>query len=75
MLSQLSELWRYRELVANLVMRDLKVRYKNSVLGIAWSWLNPLLMMAVFTIVFTVINRAPPDRRQWLSHQESLFSP
>ena len=30
----------------NLVVRDLKVRYKNSVLGIAWSWLNPLLMMA-----------------------------
>jgi homopolymeric O-antigen transport system permease protein len=61
MLSQLRELWRYRELVMNLVMRDLKVRYKNSVLGIAWSWLNPLLMMVVFTIVFTVINRAPPD--------------
>jgi len=61
MLSQLRELWRYRELVMNLVVRDLKVRYKNSVLGIAWSWLNPLLMMAVFTVVFTVINRAPSN--------------
>jgi ABC-type polysaccharide/polyol phosphate export permease len=61
MLTQLAELWRYRELVRNLIARDLKVRYKNSVLGIAWSWLNPLLMMMVFTIVFTVINRAPPD--------------
>jgi ABC-type polysaccharide/polyol phosphate export permease len=36
-------------------VRDLKVRYKNSVLGIAWSWINPLLMMAVFTIVFGVL--------------------
>ena len=61
MLSQLAELWRYRELVSNLVVRDLKVRYKNSVLGIAWSWLNPLLMMAVFTVVFTIFNRAPQD--------------
>ncbi len=61
MLTQLAELWRYRELVRNLIGRDLKVRYKNSALGIAWSWLNPLLMMMVFTIVFTVINRAPPD--------------
>jgi len=35
-------------------VRDLKVRYKSSALGIAWSWLNPLLMMVVYTIVFTV---------------------
>ena len=45
--NHLRELWQYRELIRNLVMRDLKVRYRNSVLGIAWSWLNPLLMMAV----------------------------
>lgn len=51
---QLRELWQYRDLVRNLVIRDLKVRYKNSVLGIAWSWLNPLLMMIVYTVVFTV---------------------
>ncbi len=61
MLSRLNELWRYRELVNNLVVRDLKVRYKNSILGIAWSWINPLLMMLVFTIVFTIIARGPQD--------------
>jgi ABC-type polysaccharide/polyol phosphate export permease len=42
-------------LIRNLVIRDLKVRYKNSVLGVAWSWINPLLMMAVYTVVFNVM--------------------
>jgi lipopolysaccharide transport system permease protein len=50
MFAKLVELWSFRELVRNLIVRDLKVRYKNSVLGVAWSWLNPLLMMVVFTI-------------------------
>jgi lipopolysaccharide transport system permease protein len=49
------ELFRYRELVASLVVRDLKVRYKSSVLGFVWSLLNPILMMLVFYVVFTVL--------------------
>ncbi|MCL5256548.1 MAG: ABC transporter permease [Chloroflexi bacterium] len=49
------ELFQYRELVKNLVIRDLKVRYKSSVLGFFWSLLNPLLMMVVFYVVFTVL--------------------
>jgi len=52
--SQIEELWNYRELIRNLVIRDLKVRYRNSILGVAWSWLNPLLMMLVYTLLFTV---------------------
>ncbi|MGH2543011.1 MAG: ABC transporter permease, partial [Ardenticatenaceae bacterium] len=48
-------MWRYRDLLYNLTIRDLKVRYKHSVLGILWSLLNPLLMMLVFTFVFTVM--------------------
>lgn len=62
MWARLRELWAYRELIRNLVERDLKVRYKNSALGIAWSWLNPLLQMLVLTVVFTVMagnNRQP----------------
>lgn len=55
MIANLPELWRYRELIRNMVARDLKVRYRNSVLGFAWCLLNPLLMMAVFTVVFTVL--------------------
>jgi lipopolysaccharide transport system permease protein len=54
---RLRELWQYRELIRNLVVRDLKVRYKNSVLGVAWSWLSPLLMMIVYTVFFTILRR------------------
>lgn len=53
MVAKLAELIRYRELVKNLVLRDLRARYKNSVLGFLWSLLNPLLTMLVFTVVFT----------------------
>ena len=44
-------------MIRYLVIRDLKVRYKRSVLGFAWSFLNPLLMMIVFTLVFTALQR------------------
>ncbi len=53
--SRLRELWEYRELIYSLTVREVKVRYKNSVLGFLWSLLNPLGMMAVFTLVFTVM--------------------
>jgi len=53
--SSLSHLLAYRDLFYNLVVRDLKVRYKKSALGFLWSLLNPLLMMVVFTIVFTIL--------------------
>jgi lipopolysaccharide transport system permease protein len=49
------ELVSYRSLVRNLVTKDLKVRYKHSVLGFVWSLLNPLLMMVIYTFVFTKI--------------------
>jgi lipopolysaccharide transport system permease protein len=49
------EVWAYRDLLLNLVQRDLSVRYRRSVLGFMWSFLNPLLMMLVFTIVFMVV--------------------
>ncbi len=52
-----AELWRFRDLVMLLVQRDLKVRYKRSVLGIGWTLLNPLLQMVVYTLVFSTIMR------------------
>jgi len=52
-----ADLWRFRELIALLVQRDLKVRYKRSVLGMGWTLLNPLLQMLVYTLVFSTIMR------------------
>lgn len=53
------EIKRYRELILNLVSRDIKVRYKRSVLGVFWTLLQPVLMTLVFTIVFTSGFRTP----------------
>ena len=53
------ELWRYRELIFFLTWRDIKVRYKQAVLGIAWAVLQPLLTMAIFTIIFGVLLNTP----------------
>lgn len=52
-LSEISEVMRYKELVWNLVIRDIKVRYKRSVLGFFWVMLHPLLMMIVLSMVFS----------------------
>jgi len=49
---RLSELWEYRELLFFLVWRDIKVRYKQTLLGASWAVLQPLLTMVVFTIFF-----------------------
>ena len=54
-LEHLHELVQCRELILNLTIRELKARYKSSVLGFLWSLLNPLGMMLVFTFVFTVM--------------------
>jgi lipopolysaccharide transport system permease protein len=48
----------YRELLKNLVMKDLKLKYRGSVLGFLWSLVNPLVMIAVYTIAFTFILRS-----------------
>lgn len=57
MISELKELFKYKDLLKQLVIRDLKVRYKNSVLGFFWSLLNPLVQVATITIVFKYIMR------------------
>jgi lipopolysaccharide transport system permease protein len=53
--SRLAELWSFRQLVFLLVSRELKVRYKRSLLGVLWTMLNPLLLMVVYAVVFTTI--------------------
>ncbi len=62
MLERLQEVYRYRELLRNLILRELKVRYRNSVLGFFWTWGNPILMMLVFTTLFTVLQRTEVTR-------------
>jgi len=52
---ELRELWKYRELLFFLTWRDILVRYKQAVLGVAWAILQPLLTMVVFTVVFNKI--------------------
>lgn len=57
-MSMWKELYEYREMIFSLVKRDLKGRYKGSVLGFLWTFLNPLLQLAVYTMVFSTIMRA-----------------
>lgn len=51
----LREIYKYKELLGELVKRDIKVKYRRSLLGVIWSVLNPLLFMVVITIVFSTI--------------------
>jgi ABC-2 type transport system permease protein len=52
-IEELESAWQYRDLIAQLISRDVKARYKRSVLGVAWTMLNPLLTMAILTLVFS----------------------
>jgi len=58
-MTDLVESWQYRALLVNFIRRDLKVRYKNSFLGFAWSLLNPLCQMLVYVLVFRYLYPVP----------------
>jgi lipopolysaccharide transport system permease protein len=55
MFRHLSQLIRYRSLIQSLVARELKARYRGSVLGFVWSFINPLLLLLVYSFVFTTV--------------------
>jgi len=55
LLRNLRQLFRYRGLIQSLVARELKARYRGSVLGFLWSFINPLLLLLIYTFVFSVI--------------------
>src|SRR5262249_32271820 len=57
----LRELWAYRELLWVLTVRDVKVRYKQTVLGFAWAIIQPVMMMVVFSIFFGRLAQMPSD--------------
>jgi lipopolysaccharide transport system permease protein len=56
-----SDLWHYRELFAILAWRDVSVRYKQTVIGVAWALIRPFLTMVVFTVVFGRLAKLPSD--------------
>src|SRR5438445_9092111 len=58
---KLSELWEYRELLYFLIWRDVKVRYKQTALGASWAIIQPVFMMAVFSLFFGRLARIPSD--------------
>ena len=58
---QLRDLWQYRELLYFLVWRDVKVRYKQTILGAGWAIIQPLLTMVVFSVVFGGFAKIPSD--------------
>jgi lipopolysaccharide transport system permease protein len=62
--ANLRSLFRYRALIQSLVARELKARYRGTVLGFFWSFVNPLLLLLVYTFVFTVV--WPGTRREGL---------
>ncbi len=57
----LKELWEYRELLYFLTWRDIKVRYKQTVLGAAWAIIQPFFMMVVFSLFFGYLAKVPSD--------------
>src|SRR4249920_1223414 len=58
---KLGELWHYRELLYILAWRDVMVRYKQTLLGVAWAVLQPLVMMGIFTLLFSRIANVPTE--------------
>ncbi|MVX62878.1 ABC transporter permease [Clostridium chromiireducens] len=58
----LKELYNYREMLSNLVKKDLRTRYKGSVLGFLWTFVNPLLQLIIYTIAFSTIMRVNVDK-------------
>src|SRR5258707_339470 len=56
-----ADLWRYRELFRVLATRDLSVRYKQTLIGVLWALIRPLMTMLIFTVVFGRIAQLPSD--------------
>jgi ABC-2 type transport system permease protein len=62
MLKQVKEIYEYREMIYTLVRKDLRGRYKGSVLGFMWTFINPLFQLLIYTLVFSVIMRSGEEQ-------------
>ena len=70
---RLDEIWHYRELLYFLTWRDVKVRYKQTALGVAWAVLQPLITMVIFSVIFGQLAKLPSDGIPYLD-AESFHS-
>lgn len=82
-MNKIRDIYQYRTMIASLIRRDLRGRYKGSVLGFAWTFVNPLLQLLVYTVVFSIIMRAGIEDYYlflfvalipWIFFSESLVS-
>jgi ABC-2 type transport system permease protein len=64
--AHLRDIWKFRELWWQLVRKELKVRYKRSVLGFVWTMVNPLFMLLVYSVAFGILGTAFKDYQVWL---------
>ncbi len=72
-MTAVTEIWTYRNLIYNLAQRELRARYKKSLLGWLWSLINPAAMLGIYTVVFGVFfNTEPPRCRKW--HYQELWA-
>jgi len=62
MIKQIKDIYQYREMLKNMVRKDLRTRYKGSVLGFLWTFVNPLLQLVVYTVIFSNIMRMNIDK-------------
>jgi ABC-2 type transport system permease protein len=62
----LRDIWRYRQLWQQLVRKELHVRYQKSTLGLAWSLANPLFLLAIYSVVFSILNRSFDHFQIWV---------
>ena len=65
-IAMFTSLWRNRQLILQMTRREIAMRYRGSVIGLAWSFINPLLMLIVYTFVFSVVFKA-----RWGVEEES----
>ena len=68
---QARAVWRYRDLIRVLVVRNIKVKYQRSALGLLWTLLNPLLMLLILMAVFTTPVSTDPDAVAYQYHKNS----
>jgi lipopolysaccharide transport system permease protein len=61
LLNDWKEVYRYREFLKNSVSKDLRTRYKGSIFGFLWTFLNPMLMLIVYSVLFSIIIKMPVD--------------